>query len=513
MIRIMFLFIFLLVGPIMGHAGVSITNSGGGGGTTSPLTTNGDLYDYNGGQARLPIGSNGQCLVVSGGLPTWQVCSTSSIISSASTYYVCAKAASGTCVYNGDAGTVATPSDSNACTTKALPCATIAGASAKITGKILTAIVTFQLADTAGTGTDCYRPDNVIFENVVSSGAYGDALTVGSETITDQYPTAYIYIVGNTSTSSNVDLVGAISCGGTTSSINVGLRAVNTVLRVDGVEISYFKHGVVGFRSTILLDKVDGVSDNPNNAGCIDCTLVNGSQHSTVHLGGVSTVTNWDYAVVNTLSLMSTRTPSSYLNLTYSSSATCCDAIMVNEKSHMLLQGSTMSFAGTGTYGIFRAMTNSSINWNSDVTTNLTVNAPNAILNKAIQGSHIDESCGTGGGTCTLTSLLRRGFARNGSYISIYGFYSTNLGSSGNYMDNGSCIAYATSFPFPARCSFDSGVQDLTDVTFTAVLFANLGTPGNGIIRYCSDCTLASPCGGGGTGALAKRLNGIWVCN
>lgn len=43
--------------------------------------------------------------------------------------------------------------------------------------------------------------------------------------------------------------------------------------------------------------------------------------------------------------------------------------------------------------------------------------------------------------------------------------------------------------------------------------FANLGTPANGVFIYCSDCTIANPCAGGGTGALAKRLNSIWVCN
>lgn len=50
-------------------------------------------------------------------------------------------------------------------------------------------------------------------------------------------------------------------------------------------------------------------------------------------------------------------------------------------------------------------------------------------------------------------------------------------------------------------------------ITLTASLFAALGTPANGTIVYCSDCTIASPCAGSGTGALAKRLNGIWVCN
>jgi hypothetical protein len=45
------------------------------------------------------------------------------------------------------------------------------------------------------------------------------------------------------------------------------------------------------------------------------------------------------------------------------------------------------------------------------------------------------------------------------------------------------------------------------------VTFANLGTPSSGHFQYCPDCTIANPCAGGGTGAFAKRLNGIWVCN
>lgn len=47
----------------------------------------------------------------------------------------------------------------------------------------------------------------------------------------------------------------------------------------------------------------------------------------------------------------------------------------------------------------------------------------------------------------------------------------------------------------------------------TATAFASLGTPANGTFVYCNDCTVANPCAGSGTGALAKRLNGAWVCN
>lgn len=42
--------------------------------------------------------------------------------------------------------------------------------------------------------------------------------------------------------------------------------------------------------------------------------------------------------------------------------------------------------------------------------------------------------------------------------------------------------------------------------------FASLGTPSNGQITYCSDCTVATPCAGSGTGALAVRLNSAWAC-
>lgn len=49
--------------------------------------------------------------------------------------------------------------------------------------------------------------------------------------------------------------------------------------------------------------------------------------------------------------------------------------------------------------------------------------------------------------------------------------------------------------------------------SLNAVAFADLGTPANGTLVYCSDCTIANPCAGSGTGALAKRLNGVWVCN
>ena len=44
--------------------------------------------------------------------------------------------------------------------------------------------------------------------------------------------------------------------------------------------------------------------------------------------------------------------------------------------------------------------------------------------------------------------------------------------------------------------------------------FAGLpGSPVNSWLVFCSDCTKATPCASGGSGALAKRINGAWDCN
>lgn len=47
----------------------------------------------------------------------------------------------------------------------------------------------------------------------------------------------------------------------------------------------------------------------------------------------------------------------------------------------------------------------------------------------------------------------------------------------------------------------------------TTLSFAELAAATDGAIVYCDDCTKATPCAGGGTGALAKRYNGAWDCD
>lgn len=63
------------------------------------------------------------------------------------------------------------------------------------------------------------------------------------------------------------------------------------------------------------------------------------------------------------------------------------------------------------------------------------------------------------------------------------------------------------------RIAGDPTTRLAGSIFMAGAIQANLGTPDNGTMIYCSDCTIANPCAGGGTGALAKRLNGAWVCN
>jgi hypothetical protein len=58
--------------------------------------------------------------------------------------------------------------------------------------------------------------------------------------------------------------------------------------------------------------------------------------------------------------------------------------------------------------------------------------------------------------------------------------------------------------------NFNNGTITLGSTVFANI---NLGVTANGTLYYCSDCTATSTCGGGGSGAIAKRLNGAWVCN
>lgn len=67
--------------------------------------------------------------------------------------------------------------------------------------------------------------------------------------------------------------------------------------------------------------------------------------------------------------------------------------------------------------------------------------------------------------------------------------------------------ALDTDNEFTAKNTFDQGI------IVGAFIAATLpGSPTNGQQVYCSDCQLVTPCVGGGTGAIAQRVNSAWAC-
>ncbi len=150
---------------------------------------------------------------------------------------------------------------------------------------------------------------------------------------------------------------------------------------------------------------------------------------------------------------------------------------------------------------------------------------PTLRLGDSIFGGRIDF--GIGGGSAPDVSLARTGAGT----LSING----NLTVGGQLIAGGTFLAPSDGidfFPIDARTCDPGAFFMFLDITTTPptvrkcvdgvnmaigdpdpVAFADLGTPGDGTERYCSNCTFANPCASGGNGAFAKRLNGAWRCD
>jgi hypothetical protein len=63
---------------------------------------------------------------------------------------------------------------------------------------------------------------------------------------------------------------------------------------------------------------------------------------------------------------------------------------------------------------------------------------------------------------------------------------------------------------FSAGNSITLGSSNFTGLPTTA---SGLAGAANGTLYYCSDCQQTNPCNSGGNGAIAKRINSVWVCN
>lgn len=366
-------------------------------------------------------------------------------VTSAITYYVC-PAGQTVANYDGDGlNTAVTPSDSNDGLTKATPLATIAAAAAKFAGKVLLAPVTIQLADTDA--DKAYFPDGVVFDNICSGGSvavFNRALM--SET--DVYPTSYVYVKGNTATPNNVAVVGATTYNGTTPSKLHAFICRFSNLRVRGMQFKYFAADCIAGdnRTLLIVESCNGIQLS-TYTGLDQDGLVHVSQQSHVKFGGTCTISEMPFVNADN-STVEFGTPLGYVTLNFSASGTNAQfAILADEKSHIYVEGITATFSGSGTYNAFGSLVGSSINWNGDIATNITVNGANITFLKARQGGHISDFSGGFLQTTTFTSMLRRAWAAEHSTITYAG---TTQGTSPDLCTGGSTILNG-SFPYTAK--------------------------------------------------------------
>ena len=144
----------------------------------------------------------------------------------------------------------------------------------------------------------------------------------------------------------------------------------------------------------------------------------------------------------------------------------------------------------------------------------------------------VPSSGGTSGSPNLQFGTTQSGFYITGVYLAVSSFAATAMGWNGangnTHVGQGYTLAFASSglgSPDVGLTRPSAGVVRVSNaaagygqleaggITLNATAFASLGTPADGTFLYCFNCTVANPCAGSGTGALAKRLNGVWVCN
>lgn len=105
------------------------------------------------------------------------------------------------------------------------------------------------------------------------------------------------------------------------------------------------------------------------------------------------------------------------------------------------------------------------------------------------------------------------------------GFNIASFGATGVLVTSGRAFAWTASTDATAAADTQITRAAAGEISIgsTPVTFATLGTPGNGAITYCTDCTEVTPascpatqascvCAGSGAGAFARRVAGAWYC-
>lgn len=128
----------------------------------------------------------------------------------------------------------------------------------------------------------------------------------------------------------------------------------------------------------------------------------------------------------------------------------------------------------------------------------------------------------------TFSSQVALGLYRVGSGViglsdALGGTGGEWITTSGFSLTSGRAYNFGSSASDPNTIDTQIFRRGAGEIGLSSVVFASLGTPTNGAITYCSDCTETTPascpvtqascvCAGSGTGAFARRVAGAWYC-
>jgi hypothetical protein len=130
------------------------------------------------------------------------------------------------------------------------------------------------------------------------------------------------------------------------------------------------------------------------------------------------------------------------------------------------------------------------------------------VVNGGGNGWNVGHACTAG----STTDSCFRDDSSAATAFSVLGTHTTGVNFNGGTYSNAALFLGSNS-----GSTGDSILKWGTGsfMNLAGTVLASLGAPTNGTMLYCSDCLLGSnPCTNvAGTGAIAKRLNGAWVCS
>ena len=373
--------------------------------------------------------------------------------------------------------------------------------------------------------------------NVALGSGGGGGITIGTTTITSGTNTRVLY--------NNSGVVGEYVITGTGNVMMSG--SPTTTGRLTGADANFATAVTTGTGSTAGFE-ITANSLTTGNGHEISSSSVSSGNVVSIAATGTAAASNTKTALsVSTSGANATSTQTTYgarisntstgttstnvaLQLTASGAATANQALNVSAGQIVTPNGSnsapSYSFSGATNSGMFVANTNQPY-FSSNGTTVAGLSTTELFLASGLRinfGSASYLRAGTASFILGLADAASP-VAQTLSVQNVVGGTSNTAGanwtinaSRGTGTGAGGDIIFQTA---PAGGS--GTTQNTLAAAFTvkgdgavllkSVTFANLPSVANGYLIYCSDCTLASPCASGGSGALAKGINGQWVCN